>query len=170
MKIGLERIDTQERITVEALLNSSTTGLVMSLEFVKKREFKLKKLDRPMYVRNVNGLLNKEKPIKHMVEVNIYYQGHRERTEIDVIGGQKWIVILGILWQAHHNPEIDWRTGEVKMTRCPEEYRKQWRPKQRKPGWQKQKEEEAKEEARKKREEKAEEQKKRKKKRRGKRQ
>ena len=42
-----------------------------------------------MYVRNVDGLLNKEKPIKHMVKVNIYYQGHRERTEIDIIGRQK---------------------------------------------------------------------------------
>jgi len=33
--------------------------------------------------------LNKEGPIEHMVEVNIYYQGHRKRTEIDVIRGQK---------------------------------------------------------------------------------
>ena len=32
---------------------------------------------------------NKEGPIENMVEVNIYYQEHRERTEIDVIGGQK---------------------------------------------------------------------------------
>jgi len=40
-----------------------------------------------MYVRNMDGLLNKEKPIKHTVEVNIYYQGHRERMEIDVIRG-----------------------------------------------------------------------------------
>ena len=48
------------------------------------------------------------------------------------------------------------------MTRCPEECGKQWRPRQEKPGWQKQKEEEAKEEAGKKREEKAERQKKRK--------
>ena len=47
----------------------------------------MKKLDRPMYVRNVDGLLNKEGPIEYIVEVNIYYQGHRERTEIDVIGG-----------------------------------------------------------------------------------
>jgi len=23
-------------------------------------------------------------------------------------------------WLACHNPEIDWRTGKVKMTRCPE--------------------------------------------------
>ena len=45
----------------------------------------MKKLDRLMYVRNMDGLLNKEEPIKHMVEVKIYYQGHRERTEIDVI-------------------------------------------------------------------------------------
>ena len=137
VKIGLERINTQEGITVEALLDSGATGLVMSSEFVRKQRFKLKKLDRPMYVRNVDGSLNKEGPIKHMVEVNIYYQGHRERTEIDVIGGQKWTVILGMLWLARHNPEIDWKTGEVKMTRCPEECGKQWRPKQGKPGWQK---------------------------------
>jgi len=107
VKIGLERIDTQKEITVEALLDSSATGLVMSLEFARKQGFKLKKLDKPMYVRNVNSLLNKEGPIKHMVEVNIYYQGHRERTEIDVIGGQKWTVILGMLWLARHNPEIN---------------------------------------------------------------
>jgi len=31
-----------------------------------------------------------------MVEINIYYQEHRKRPEIDMIGGQKWTVILGI--------------------------------------------------------------------------
>ena len=36
VKIGLERIDTQEGITVEALLDSGATGLVMSLEFTRK--------------------------------------------------------------------------------------------------------------------------------------
>ena len=120
MKIGLERIDMQEGITVEALLDSGATRLVISSEFARKQGFKLKKLDRPMYVRNMDSLLNKEGPIEHTVEVNIYYQGHRERMEIDVIGGQKWMVILGMLWLACYNPEIDWRTGEVKMTRCPE--------------------------------------------------
>jgi len=28
-------------------------------------------------------------------------------------------VILGIPWLVAHNPEINWKTGEVKMTRCP---------------------------------------------------
>jgi len=72
---------------VEALLDSRATGLVMSSEFARKQEFKLKKLDRPIYVRNMNGLLNKEGPIEHMIEVNIYYQGHKERMEIDIIRG-----------------------------------------------------------------------------------
>jgi len=34
----------------------------------------------------VDGYFNKEEPIEHIVEVNIYYQKHRERIEIDVIG------------------------------------------------------------------------------------
>ena len=55
--------------------------------------------------------------------------------EINVIRGQKWKVILGMPWLAHHNPEIDWKTGEVKMTRCPEECGKKWKMgRQMKPG------------------------------------
>ena len=59
-------------------------------------------------------------------------------------------------WLAQYNPEIDWKTGEVKMTRCPKECGKQWRPMQGKLGWQKQKEKEAKEEAGKEQEKKEE--------------
>jgi len=87
VKIGLEWIDIQEEITVKALLDSGATKLVMSSEFVKKQKFKLKKIERLIYVRNIDGSLNKKGPIEHTVEVNIYYQGHRERMEIDVIRG-----------------------------------------------------------------------------------
>ena len=87
VKIGLERIDTQEGITVETLLDSGATELVMSSEFAKKQGFKLKRLERPMNVRNVDGSFNKKRLIENIVEVNIYHQRHRERTEINVIGG-----------------------------------------------------------------------------------
>ena len=49
-----------------------------------------------------------------------------------MIGEQKWNVILGMPWLACYNPEINWRTGEIKIMRCPEECEKQWRSKQRK--------------------------------------
>jgi len=58
------------------MLNSDVTGLVMSLEFSRKQEFKMKKIEGPIYVRNVNSSFNKEGPIEHIVKVNIYYQGY----------------------------------------------------------------------------------------------
>ena len=74
---------------MEVLLDSGVIGLVISSEFTRKQRFKLKELDRSMYIRNVDGSLNKEGPIKYMVEMNIYYQEHRERMKINIIEGQK---------------------------------------------------------------------------------
>ena len=48
VKIGLERINMQEGITVETLLDSGVIGLVMSSKFAKRQRFKLKRLERPM--------------------------------------------------------------------------------------------------------------------------
>ena len=73
----------------DILLDSEVTGLVMSLEFARKWEFKLKKIERLIYVRNIDGTFNKKGLIEHIVEINIYYQKHKERTEIDVIEEQK---------------------------------------------------------------------------------
>ena len=121
VKIGLEKIDTQEEVIVEVLLDGEITGLVISLKFARKQEFKLKKIERLIYVRKVDSFFNKKGQIEYIVKVNIYYQGHRERAEIDMIRGQKWSVILRIPWLAYHNSEIDWRIEEVKIMRCPEE-------------------------------------------------
>ena len=67
-----------------------------------------------------------------------------------MIGSQKWSIILGMPWLAHHNPEIDWKIGGVKITRCPEECGKKWKTgRQTKPGWQKQQKKEKKREMRK---------------------
>ena len=50
VKIRLERIYIQEEIIVEALLDSGTIELVMSSEFARKQEFKLKKMEKLIYV------------------------------------------------------------------------------------------------------------------------
>ena len=100
-------------------------------------------------MRNVDGTLNYVGPIVDTVEVEIFFKGHKERTSIDVIGGQKWSVILGMPWLACHNPEIDWKTEEVQMTRYPDECGKKWRTgRQTKPGWKKQEEKKKKKEMR----------------------
>ena len=45
---------------VEVLLDSRATGLVISSEFARKQGFKLKKIERPIYVRNVDNIFNKK--------------------------------------------------------------------------------------------------------------
>ena len=72
VKIRLKRIDTQKEIMVE-VLDSRAMGLVISLEFARKQGFKLKKIERVIYVRNIDSLFKKERLIKYMVEVSIYY-------------------------------------------------------------------------------------------------
>ena len=41
----------------------------MSLEFTKKNKFKKKKLERLIYIRNINSIFNHEEPIKHIVNI-----------------------------------------------------------------------------------------------------
>ena len=79
----------------------------MSLEFARKQRFKLKKIKNPIYMRNMDETFNKKGLIENTMEVNIYYKEHRVRMEIDIIGKQKWSVILRILWLAHYNSEIN---------------------------------------------------------------
>jgi len=119
MDIGIEKVDMHEGITVKVLLDSSTTGMFMDQKIAAKYGFKLQKLKRPMMVRNVNGTNNSAGAITHQMEANVYYKGHVERMRMDVCDLGKTDVILGMLWLQAHNPEINWETREVKMTRCP---------------------------------------------------
>ena len=121
VKIGLKQKEKEEGVITKTLLDSRATGLVMSKEFAKKHRFRRTKLERLVYMKNVDSMLNYAGPIVDTVEVEIFFKGHKERTLIDVIGGQKWSVILGIPWLACYNPEIDWKTGEVQMTRYSDE-------------------------------------------------
>jgi len=75
VKIGLKQEEEEERMVTEALLDSGTTGLVMSEKFAKKHRFRRKKLERPVYVRNVDGTLNYVGPIVDTVEVEILLRG-----------------------------------------------------------------------------------------------
>jgi len=92
---------------VEALLDNSVTVSVISSKFMRKNKFKKKRLERLMYMRNIDGTFNYEGPIEYTLEVELFYRGYKERTEIYMIGGQKWSVILGIPWLACHNPKIN---------------------------------------------------------------
>jgi len=57
---------------VETLLDSNVTILVLSSKFVKNQGFKLAKIKRPIYVRNLYKIFNKEELIENSVKINIF--------------------------------------------------------------------------------------------------
>jgi len=119
LKVGLEKLESHEGVVVKALLDSGATGLFMDTTFTKEKGFKIEKLKKPLLVRNVNGTANAGGAIIHQVECNMFFKGHVERARMDMCNLEKTELILEMPWLAAHNPEIDWKKREVKMTRCP---------------------------------------------------
>ena len=70
---------------METLLNNKVTRLVMSSEFIRKNKFKKKKLERLIYIRNVNNTFNYKGLIEHTVKVKLFYREYKKKTKIDVI-------------------------------------------------------------------------------------
>ena len=118
MNIGVEKIDMHEGMIIKVLLDSGTMGMFIDKQTAAKHGFKLQKLEKPLAIRNVDGTSNSGGAITHQVECNVYYKDHIERMRMDICDLEKMEVILGMPWLAVYNPEINWETGEVKMTRC----------------------------------------------------
>jgi len=106
-------------VAVKVLLDSGVTDLFIDTIFAKEKRFKMERMKNPLLVKNVDGTVNVGGAITHQVECNMFFKGHVERVRMDVCNLGKTEVILGMLWLAAHNPEIDWEKGEVKMIRCP---------------------------------------------------
>ena len=98
MNIGVEKVDTHKDITVKILLDSGMTGMFIDKEIAAKHRFRLQKLERPVTVRNVDGINNSGGAITHQVKVNVYYKNHIGRMRMDVCNLGRTDIILGMLW------------------------------------------------------------------------
>jgi len=49
----------------------------------------------------------------------MFLKEYIKRVKMNVYNLGKTEVILGMLWLAVYNPEIDWKKGKEKMMRCP---------------------------------------------------
>jgi len=105
--VGLEKLESHKGVAVKALLDSRATGLFMDTTFAKEKGFKIERLKNPLLVRNMDRTINVRGAIMHQVECNMFFKGHVERARMDMYNLGKTELILGMLWLAAHNPEID---------------------------------------------------------------
>ena len=114
----IESPETQRKQGVCALVDSGATGLFIDREYVKSNQIPTKKLSQPIPVYNVDGTKNADGAISEVADLLLRYNGHSERTLFSVTSLGRQNLILGHTWLKDHNPEVDWRTGKVKMSRC----------------------------------------------------
>src|SRR6202046_143563 len=120
IQVEIETTDTQEVKGVLALLDSGATGNFIHPDFVKQHRLTTRPLSQPIRVNNVDGSPNDSGGVREVVDLVLRYKGHSERLTFAVICLGSQDMIIGLLWLKEHNPEIDWSSGEVKMSRCPQ--------------------------------------------------
>ena len=119
LKVELETTDTGEVKSINSFIDSGATGEFIDRHYAKINQLYTWKLSKPILVYNVDGTLNKAGSITEVVDLILRYRNHLEQTLFAVTGLGKQKLILGHSWLWKHNPEIDWVTREVKMSRCP---------------------------------------------------
>jgi len=103
--------------SVNSFVDSGATGEFINCYDAKSNQLHTRKLSEPILVYNVDRTLNEAGSITEVVDLILRYWNHSELFAVTGLGKQK--LILGHSWLWKHNPEIDWVTGEVKMSRCP---------------------------------------------------
>ena len=115
MKVELKKLENYEGVVVKVLLDSRTTGLFIDMKFAKEKRFQLERLKNPLLVQNIDGTVNVGGAITYQVKYNMFFKKHVERAQMDICNLGKIEVILGMLWLAAYNPEIDQKKEEMKM-------------------------------------------------------
>jgi len=119
LKVELETTDTGEVKSDNSFMDNGATGEFIDRHYAKSNWLHTRKLSEPIPVYNVDRTLNKAGSITEVVDLILRYRNHSEQTLFAVTSLGKQKLILGHSWLQKHNPEIDWVTGEVKMSRCP---------------------------------------------------
>ena len=102
-------------IPTSALLDSGANIIFIDRKWVEGKGLPKRPLRHPISVYNVDGTKNSAGQITHCTNITITYQGHKEQVTMEITDLGWNQMILGYMWLKHHNPEIDWEAGMVKM-------------------------------------------------------
>jgi hypothetical protein len=119
VEIEIESMDTVVRRRTQALIDCSATGCFIDIEWAKLNNIPTCPLTKLIPAYNADGTANNAGAITDIADVILRYENHSEHTQLAVMRLDKQSLILGHNWLCNHNPEINWQTKDVKMSRYP---------------------------------------------------
>ena len=98
------------------MVDSRAMSLFLDRKYTVQHKMFQKPLEKPIIIYNIDGTLNKAGSITHYVNLILQVKGDKEKIFkflITDLGPE--IVILGLPWLRHRNPDIDWMNGTMKL-------------------------------------------------------
>jgi hypothetical protein len=117
--VEIESTDTTIKRCTQALIDCGATSCFIDIKWAKLNNLPICPLSKPNPVYNVDGTANDASMITDIADIILCYENHSEHTQLAVTPLGKQSLILGYNWLCNHNPEINWQTKDVKMSRCP---------------------------------------------------
>ena len=114
----------KKKVETLALIDSGAGGKFIDQNFARKEKFKMKDLENPLVVYNVDGTLNKTGTIRKYVDLPMTINGKKTTEQLLVTGLGKLKIILGFPWLNEQNPVINWKLGMVSF---PEKKKINWK-------------------------------------------
>ena len=105
-----------KKLKVKALVDSGCTHIEIDEQLVKDKRIQIKPINFSFEVFNADGTKNGE--VTRVVPLKIEINGHKEQLEAAVMDLDGIDMFLGYDWLVKHNPEVNWKNGTIRLTRC----------------------------------------------------
>ena len=109
-----------KKLKVKALVNSECIYTGIDEQLVKDKRIQTKPINFSFEVFNADRIKNRE--VTRVAPLEIKINGHKEQLEAAVIDLDGTDMFLGHDWLVKHNPEVNWKNGTIRFTRCPGQY------------------------------------------------
>jgi hypothetical protein len=119
LPLSFRTLDTREVFSTTGLLDSGATDSFIDKGMIDRYGLKVKVLDRPIPVYNADGGRNKLGDITGYVDLEMRIGDHKEIMRLHTTSLGQERIFIGHDWLRKHNPDINWETAEVTMSRCP---------------------------------------------------
>ena len=106
-----------KNLKVKTLVDSGCTHTGIDKQLVKNKRIQMKPIDFSFEVFNADGTKNRE--VIKVMPLEIEINRHKETLEAAVTDLDRIDIFLEHNWLVKHNPEVNWRNGTIKFTRCP---------------------------------------------------
>jgi len=110
------KIKNGKKLKVKALVDSECTHTGINEQLVKDKRIQTKPINFSFKVFNADGIKNRE--VTRVAPLEIKINSHKEQLEAAIMDLNRTDMFLGHDWLVKHNPEVNWKNGTIRFTRC----------------------------------------------------